>query len=509
MHIGPERASLARTRQETEELERELQASRERLQLIEQAANIGIFEWNIQSGLITWTKEAEILFGLEPGSFGGTFAAWEACVHPDDLPEARAQVLEAVEKKINLDIQFRVIWPGDGSVHWIYAKGRTLYGERGEPLRMIGINIDITDRKTYEGELQSTEQKLRLFAESDVIGVICADVYGELSYVNTAFLQMIGYDRAEFDAKSMRWTDITPPEWLARDWQEIAEAQHGDGPRLYEKQYMRKDGSRIDVLVGYLLMGNGREEAVAFVLDITERKRLERDKDEFIGVVSHELRTPVTSLKVFAQVLGKRFTKAGDHQNATLLAKMDAQIDKLTKLIADLIDVTKMEAGKLELHETDFDLSLLIDEIIEEMQRTTTRHMFLKEGRPEQTVRADRDRIGQVLTNLLSNAIKYSPHADTIVVRASTDGEQAIVQVQDFGVGIPCEKQKQIFQRFYRVEGKHLETISGLGLGLYISAEMIRRHGGDIWFKSEPGHGSTFFFRIPLQRKEHRAGQKE
>jgi len=509
MHIGPEKADLARTGKEVEELERQLQASRERLQLIEQAANIGIFEWNIQSGRITWTREAELLYGLEPGSFGGTFAAWEAGVHPDDLPQARAQVLEAVEKQSNLDIQFRVIWPADGSIHWIYAKGCTFYDERREPLRMVGINIDITERKKYEEDLYFMGQRLRLFAESGAIGVIFSDVYGGISYANDAFLKLIGYTRAEFNEKRIRWTDITPPEMRLHDQLETAEARQKDDPRLYEKQYIRKDGSRVDVLISYLLMGERREQGIAFALDITAHKRLERQKDEFIGVVSHELRTPVTSLKIFAQVLGKRFSNAGDHQNAALLAKMDAQIDKLTRLIADLIDVTRMEAGKLELHETDFDLCLLLDEILEEMQRTTTRHTFLKEGGLEKTVRADRDRIGQVLTNLLSNAIKYSPYADTIIVRTSTDGEQAIVQIQDFGVGIPCEKQQQIFQRFYRVGEKHLDTISGLGLGLYISAEMIRRHGGDIWFESEPGHGSTFSFRIPLQRKEQRAGQQE
>jgi PAS domain S-box-containing protein len=501
MHTRPERDDLAHTRQETEELERQLQESRERLQLIEQAANIGIFEWNIQSGVITWTQETEALYGLKPGSFGGDFAAWERCVHPDDLPEARKQVFEAVEKKINLDIQFRVIWPTDGSAHWIYAKGRTFYDKQGKPLRMIGINIDITERKKYEEDLHLTEERLRLFAESDIIGVIFCNVYGDIFYANDAYLQMLGYGRAEFNEKGMRWTDVTPPEWRLRDRREIEDAQHGEGPRLYEKQYIRKDGSRIDVLVGYLLMGERREQAVAFVLDITERKKLERQKDEFIGVVSHELRTPLTSVKVFAQILHKRFTKAGDHQNADLLAKMDTQIDKLTKVIGDLIDVTKMEAGKLELHETEFDLASLTDEIIEEIQRTTARHAIAREGSLEKRVRADRDRIGQVLTNLLSNAIKYSPCADTIVVRISSDGEQAIVQVQDFGVGIPREKQEQIFQRFYRVGGKNLETISGLGLGLYISAEMVRRHGGDIWFESEPGHGATFSFKIPLQRK--------
>ena len=508
MYTRSERDNLAHTRQEIEEAERQLQESRERLQFMEQAATIGIFEWNIQNGTITWTKEAEALYGLPPGSFGGDCASWERCVHPSDLPEARKQVFEAIEQKLNLDIQFRIIWPADGSIHWIYAKGHTFYDTQGNPLRMIGMNIDITARKKYEEDLHPSEERLRLFAESDTIGIIFCNIYGDIFYANDAYLQMLGYSRAEFKEKNLRWTDVTPPEWLRRDRLEIEKARQGEGPRLYEKQYIRKDGSRIDVLIGYLLIGGRREQAVAFALDITEHKWLEKQKDEFIGVVSHELRTPLTSLKVFVQVLHKRFTKAGDAQNAELLAKMDTQIDKLAKLISDLIDVTKMEAGKLELHQTEFDLTSLTDEIIEEMQRTTVRHAISREGSLDKPVRADRDRIGQVLMNLLSNAIKYSPHADRVVVRLSSENGQAIVQVQDFGVGIPREKQEQIFQRFYRVGGKRLETISGLGLGLYISAEMVRQHGGNIWFESESGRGATFSFKIPLQGKESETPQK-
>lgn len=491
-------------RQEAEALARQLRENQERLQLIQQAANIGIFEWDIQTGLVTWTREAEELYGLQAGTFGGSVAAWEQSVHPDDLPASREKLYASVDQRTNLDMQFRVIWP-DQSVHWIYAKARTLYDPQGLPLRMLGINIDITERKEYEEELHITEEKLRLFAESDIIGFMFGNIHGDISYVNDAFLCLTGYSRAEIIEKHVRWTDITPPEWLSVDQQMIEEARQQGAAKLYEKQYVHKDGSRVDVLLGFLLLGKQREQGVAFAIDITERKRLERQKDEFIGVVSHELRTPVTSLKAFAQVLQKRFSKSGDCQNAELLAKMGSQINKLTKLIGDLIDVTKVGVGKLELHGTAFALSPLIDEVMEEMQRTTVRHTLRREGHVERTIRGDRDRVGQVLTNLLSNAIKYSPLADTILIKISSDDEQATVSVQDFGRGIPSEQQEQIFQRFYRVQEKGLETISGLGIGLFISAEMIERQGGNIWFESVPGQGSIFSFSMPFQKEEDEA----
>ncbi|WP_245994551.1 sensor histidine kinase [Tengunoibacter tsumagoiensis] len=499
MKIRERRADLTHTQQEAEALDGQLQEIQERLQLVQQAANVGIFEWDMRTRIITWTKEAEALFGLQPGSFGGDFASWEKTVHPDDLSEACTKVFESVTQKTRLDVQFRTIWP-DGSIHWIYTKARTFYDTQGNPLRMLGINIDITERKNDEEQLRLSREQLRLFAESDIVGVFIADIYGTIYHANDAFLQIVGYSRTELCEGKIRWTNMTPPEWLPFDQEKLRQAQQAETPMIYEKQYLRRDGRIIDVLVGYLLVGERREQAIAFALDVTERKQVERQKDEFLGVVSHELRTPVTSLKVFVQTVQKRLKKSGDDENAELLGKMGAQIDRLARLIAELIDITKLETGKLQLSALQFDLSSLIDEVIEEMQRTTTHHSIRKEGILSISAWGDRDRIGQVLINLLSNAIKYSPLADSICVKMEADSEQVTVSVQDFGLGIPQEQQEQIFQRFYRVEEKDRETISGLGLGLYIAAEIIKRHGGKIWFKSTPGEGSTFFFSLPLQR---------
>ncbi|MEO7019953.1 MAG: ATP-binding protein [Ktedonobacteraceae bacterium] len=501
MDIGFDASNPLRPEQDAAAAVQHLRENQERLQLIQQAANIGIFEWNLQTGLVVGTKESEELFGLSPGSFAGTETAWEQTLHPDDLPASREKLFASIAQKTALDMQFRVIWP-DQSVHWIYAKGRTFYDQQGQPLRILGINVDITERKNSEEKLHITEEKLRLFAESDVIGFVFSDVYGEISHANEAFLRLIGYSKSEFLERKIRWTDITPPEWLPVDQQHINEAQQKGKSSLYEKQYIQRDGSIVDVLIGYLLLGTQRDQAVAFILDITENKRLAREKDAFIEVISHELRTPLTSLKIFAQILHKRFDKSGESQNAQMLAKMSTQIDKLTKLIADLVDVTKIEVGKLALQKTTFDLMSLLREVSEEMQRTTTRHTTRIENGREHIICGDRDRIGQVLTNLVSNAIKYSPHADTILLKVSSEEKQVIVSVQDFGLGIPLDQQDQIFQRFYRVNEKALETISGLGLGLYISAEMIKRHGGRMWFESTPGCGSTFSFSIPLEEEK-------
>jgi signal transduction histidine kinase len=174
----------------------------------------------------------------------------------------------------------------------------------------------------------------------------------------------------------------------------------------------------------------------------------------------------------------------------------------LTSLIGDLLDVTKLQEGKLQFQAEDFDFNALVNELVEEVQRTTDRHMIIKELGPTRIVNGDRDRIGQVLTNFLTNAIKYSPQSDKIVVQTISDKAQVILSVQDFGIGIAQDKLPHIFERFYRVTGENQETYPGLGLGLYISSEIITRQKGQIWVESSVGKGSTFFFSLPVQNSE-------
>lgn len=180
---------------------------------------------------------------------------------------------------------------------------------------------------------------------------------------------------------------------------------------------------------------------------------------------------------------------------------MDNQLDKLTGLIADLLDATKLEQGKLQFRREYFDFNELVSEIVEEMQRVTVHHTISKKLDHTKSLYGDRDRIGQVVTNFLSNAIKYSPQADTIIVTTNVTRDTVTLSVQDFGIGIAHDKRDKIFDRFYRADGEIQDTYAGLGLGLYISAEFIRRHEGQIGVKSSEGRGSTFYFTLPIKQK--------
>jgi signal transduction histidine kinase len=180
--------------------------------------------------------------------------------------------------------------------------------------------------------------------------------------------------------------------------------------------------------------------------------------------------------------------------------RMDYQIDLLTGLINELLDVTKIQKGQMQLNESVFDFDKLVDEVVEEQQMTSRHKLFVSKSGKVGEVFADRHRISQVMSNLISNAIKYSPDAEEVHISTSVYGNQAQFNVRDFGIGIPEDKQSRVFEQYYRISGSKDYTFSGLGLGLYISSEIIKRTGGEIFVSSAEGEGSDFCFRIPKNK---------
>lgn len=234
--------------------------------------------------------------------------------------------------------------------------------------------------------------------------------------------------------------------------------------------------------------------------DITEQKELERQKDNFLSVASHELKTPVTSIKAYAQVLETMLKRSGDTKNAALMTKMDRQINRLTSLIADLLDVTKINSGRLQFEHVPFDFNEMVNEVITDLQLSAEKHEIESKLGELESVTGDRERICQVVVNLMTNAIKYSPDANRIIVYTESHGDEVQLCVQDFGIGLSRDKKDKVFEQFYRVSGTKEHTFPGLGLGLYISSEIVKQLGGRIWVNSVAGKGSTFCFAIPVQQ---------
>ncbi|WP_162996536.1 PAS domain S-box protein [Mucilaginibacter celer] len=229
-------------------------------------------------------------------------------------------------------------------------------------------------------------------------------------------------------------------------------------------------------------------------------KQLNEKKDEFIGLASHELRTPVTSLKGYLQIIARNL--AADEKNKTLANKALDQVGKLTTLISDLLDVTKIQTGKLPFTYADFDVVEMLADLREILQQTNPSHRLILNLPPDGLlINGDSQRIEQVVINLVTNAVKYSPKANEVIITAGVQGDKFRVSVQDFGIGIQPDQLERVFSRFYRVENL-ASHMSGLGIGLYICNEIVLRHNGRLWVESEYGKGSIFYFEIPVNMAE-------
>ncbi len=231
--------------------------------------------------------------------------------------------------------------------------------------------------------------------------------------------------------------------------------------------------------------------------DISARKVIEAQKDDFIGYVTHELKTPLTSLSMFLQILTGYHSKTKDKKSQFLLQKASVQIDRLTKLLNSFAHVYKAQTGKLELHKEKIDMNRLVSDVIETFEYTQNTHQLIHTGSTDKPIMADREKIHEVLVNLLTNAIKYSPNSDKIIVKLEEEKTRIIVSVQDFGLGIENNEKEKVFERFFRVNDRNKTNINGLGLGLYLAQEIVKAHKGKLWVESIKGAGSTFFLSLP------------
>lgn len=440
-------------------------------------------------------------------------------VHPDDIPEIVRKNDEALKKANNkthkdsdpiITFEYRLKHK-NGSWRWLHTDG-SVYGrdKKGKVELVMNISVDITERK--ESEIKTLEEvsksdrlkkELAAIIEYSDDAIISKNLDGVITSWNKAAERIFGYKDAEAIGSSIYL--IIPDELKSEEEKILSSLKKGEHIDHFETIRRTKLGKLVDVSISISPIKDSKGEiigAAKIARDITEKKRMDRQKDDFIAVASHELKTPVTSIKAYTQILKSKFDKKGDKESSEQLGKMDSQVNKLTTLIRDLLDITKIESGKLEFNKTTFKFDSLVYETAEFMQFTSDTHKVIIKGQTGKKVKCDRDRLGQVITNLMSNAIKYSPGGDKVIVKLSEGSETVVFSIKDFGVGIAKDKQSRVFERFFRVNDSDQNTFPGLGLGLYISSEIIKRMGGKIWVKSTVGKGTIFSFSIPLVSKK-------
>jgi signal transduction histidine kinase len=240
-----------------------------------------------------------------------------------------------------------------------------------------------------------------------------------------------------------------------------------------------------------------KDRILIAIEDITDRREIERRKDDFLSIASHELKTPLTTIKGYVQMMNRIMPENADDKFKSIVNKTDQYVDRLNNLIAELLDVSRIQTGNIELHKNPFDFDKMIKETVENIQSASKTHRIILKGKTGIIYKGDESHIIQVVNNLLSNAIKYAPDHDEVDVYLSLVSDYLKVSITDHGMGINLDDQKKIFDRFYRV-GEIQRSFPGMGIGLYICDQIIKNHGGTIWVESEKGKGSTFSFTLPL-----------
>ena len=357
------------------------------------------------------------------------------------------------------------------------------------------IGSEVTNYVNAKRQIEESEEKFRVLAETLPYLVWITDEKGEALYASKNWQKYSGSSPYE----TGNWKSIIHPddlEALTYAWAtSLASGKHYHAETRIKNKY----GSyRWHVAAGVPLK-NADDEIVKWIgafTDIHEQKIKEQHRDDFISIASHELKTPLTTAKGYIELLLLSLNE--DNKNPFLYATKAGQaINRLNTLITELLDVSKIQHGKIEFDMAMFDFNKLMDETIENIAMINTSHQLIKTGNIALEITGDKDRLQQVIINLLTNAIKYSPKENKVLVTVAAKGRELQVSVEDYGIGINTDYLDKIFERYYRVKEQSTQ-FQGMGIGLFISYEIIKRHEGNMWVKSDLGKGSTFYFTIPI-----------
>ncbi|MEC4983435.1 MAG: PAS domain S-box protein [Oscillatoria sp. PMC 1068.18] len=459
------------------------------------------------------------LFELEPQAIAANANLLWSLIHPDDLSAFEASFAAAADTGHPWRHEWRIV-TSSGKTKWIIALAKATKQADGNFI-WDGLLLDVTARKLSEQALSRSEAKFRRLFESNIIGVIFPDLQGKIYDANDAFLAMVGYTKTDLEAGKLHWQKMTPPEYAELDRQKVTEIATTGVCTPFEKEYFRRDGTRIAVLLAGALLESSKEKTVCFVIDLTERKQAEaereillarekvareeaeaanRVKDEFLAVLSHELRTPMNSILGWSKLLQrKQFNEATTAKALETIAR-NAQIQN--RLIEDLLEVSRILRGKLTLNAAQVSLKLIIEAAIETVRLAAEAKSIqiltdLETGVGQ--IKGDPNRLQQVIWNLLSNAVKFTPEGGKIEVRLHQQQRQARIEVQDTGEGIAPEFLPFLFEYFRQENSSTTRSFGGLGLGLAIVRYLTELHGGKVTvYSAGKNQGAKFTVLLPL-----------
>ncbi|QQL51007.1 PAS domain-containing sensor histidine kinase [Mucilaginibacter ginkgonis] len=433
-----------------------------------------------------------------------------------DQPE-RELLRKAIENGESCVVDIRN-YKKDGTLFYNNLFVSPVKDENGNVQFFIGVQNNVTQRVKAEIKLREqqalmekriVERTQHLKESKDYLNsivqtvresLIVLDPTFKILSVNDHFIKVFKVTRDDTIGKEMY--ELGNGQWNIPRLKELLETVLPTNNPVEEFEVEHdfpRIGHKLMVLNAYRveLEGEYKDRILIAIEDITDRREIERRKDDFLSIASHELKTPLTTIKGFIHLMKSTVPAEADGKFKAALEKTDVYVERLNSLIAELLDVSRIQTGNIELHKEDFEFDKMVAETVDGLQTATKSHQITVDGATHSIYNGDESHIIQVLNNLLSNAIKYSPGSDKVRVHLSEVGNYIKVSVTDYGLGINHQDQKKIFDRFYRV-GEIQQHYPGMGIGLYVCDQIIKNHGGSLWVESEPGKGSTFSFTLPV-----------
>jgi PAS domain S-box-containing protein len=498
-----------------------------------------------ERGLLILPRSAELRIQAEATTGGSSvaIALRDAPISSAELPESVVQYAARTQESVILDdASARGSFSSDEYIRRAHARsilcvplvkqGRliaVLYLENKlaanvfTPARIAVLNvltsaaaISLENSRLYH-ELQEREAKIRRLVDANIVGVLISNLEGPILEANDAFLQMVRYTRHDLTSGRLCWTELTPPEWQAVTERAVAQLRMSGTCEMYEKEYFRSDGSRVPVLIAATAIGDARSETLAFVLDLTERKHAEEERErlrhaqadlaymsrvitvgELAASLAHEIKQPIAAAVLNAKTCVRWLQR--DPPDVAEACEAASRTAKDATRIADVVDRVRSLYRRGAPQRELVDLNEIIQEMIVLLHDTSNRYSIpirteLATSLPK--VIADRVQVQQVLMNLMLNgfeAMKDMGGELTVTSKRTEDG-QSLISVSDSGVGLPAEEGERIFETFFTTKPQ------GTGMGLPISRTIVESHGGRLWASANTGRGATFHFSLPAEAK--------
>lgn len=482
---------------------RDLLQDNERFAIAADAAGLAFWNFEIAANMLQWDARMFQLYGLAPADGDQPYELWAGRLHAEDKQRCEQELADALSGVREFNTEFRVVH-ADGDLRYVKAAARITRDSEGRAVRMFGVNFDITERKR-------ADEQFRLAIDAAPTGMVMIDRSGAIVLANAQIETLFQYSRGELLGRQIEMLvperfRVQHPEFRQGYFADPRARAMGVGKDLYG---LRKDGSEVPIEIGLNPLQTSQGMFIlSSIVDLSQRREIDRLRADFVSTVSHELRTPLTSISGSLGLLQSGALGPLSEKAAEMVQIAHKNSARLVRIINDILDIGRLEAGQLALQMISISLGPLLQQAVEANSSYAEKygiHYLLDNGSADDVVLVDADRLMQVVTNLLSNAAKFSPSGADVHIRVQPGSTTIRVEVEDSGPGIPDDFRQRIFEKFAQADASAARRFEGTGLGLSIARRLIEAMGGSIGFSSVVGKGSIFY--IELLRTAAPAGE--